>query len=246
MTDKLAETKLFFENSSWYLGKRSYYVQIRSQIVQELLKDSKFESILDIGCGDGSISLPLLAPGTQLTLMDLSQNMLDLARSRVPSQFQTQVKVLNGDFLNVDLPSNAYDLVICLGVLSYVDLLESFFEKIRQLLKPGGILFIECTDGNHPISRFVRTICSVKEGLLGSKDNLELHVHSAAVIAAKFREMGFENLATYRYSTPLPISRRLFSQKFHHKKICAIYGNASNNRMAWLGNECLFQFKKSK
>ena len=246
MTDRLAETKLFFENPNWYLSQRSYYVRIRSQVVLELLKSSRFESILDIGCGDGSISLPQLAPGNHLTLLDLSQNMLNLAQSRVPLDFRTQVETLNGDFMKTDLPVNTYDLIICLGVLSYVESPEPFLEKIQALLKPEGMVIIECTDGGHLLSRFLRTSYSLWDQFCGNKSKVSLNVHSATGIASKFNEMSFEKLATYRYSAPLPVFRKLFSQEFQYKIIHAIYGGAANNRMTWLGNECLFQFKQAK
>lgn len=244
MNDSLVETKLFFENPNWYLSKRGFYVRVRSAIVQELLKGSKFESILDIGCGDGSISLPMLAAGNRLTLLDLSQNMLDLARSHAPYDSRPQLVTINGDFMNTDLPANSYDLIICLGVLSYVNLPEPFLEKIHLLLKPGGMVIIECTDGSHPLSRFLRTVYSLKDAFFGAKSKVRLRVHSAADIASKFNKMCFKMLATYRYSAPLPIFRNLFSQQFHHVKIRFIYGSVASNRMGWLGNECLFQFKK--
>lgn len=244
MADTLAGTKLFFENPKWYLSQRGYYVRIRSDVVRELLNGSRFESILDIGCGDGSISLPVLAPGNRLTLLDLSQNMLDLARSRVPVNMRSQVEALNGDFLNTDLPANAYDLIICLGVLSYVNLPGPFLEKVRLLLKPGGMVLIECTDGDHLLSCFLRTGYAFWNRFRGNKSKMELNAHSAVNIATKFKAMGFETLATYRYSAPLPVFRGLFGPEFQHRKIRAIYGGVANNRMTWLGNECLFQFRK--
>jgi SAM-dependent methyltransferase len=52
------------------------------ETVQELVRLSGDARVLDIGCGDGSISLPLLTGKTSLTLLDLSAKMLSIAKYR--------------------------------------------------------------------------------------------------------------------------------------------------------------------
>ena len=76
MDERLLETKQAFENPQWYFQKLGYHVRVRIETVTEFLNAAKFDRILDIGCGDGSISLPLLTNENRLTLLDMSEGML--------------------------------------------------------------------------------------------------------------------------------------------------------------------------
>src|SRR5208282_2661858 len=110
----------FFDQPRNYLDRRKYEIRLRTETTEAFLKGRKIGSILDIGCGDGSITLPLLSPQRHLTLLDVSPNMLSLVRSRVPEGLIANVELVNADFLTTPLGSELYDVVICVGVLAHV------------------------------------------------------------------------------------------------------------------------------
>jgi predicted TPR repeat methyltransferase len=85
MSTKIDEVKSLFESPQPYLERRRYNINIRAETVQYFLRNREFTRILDIGCGDGSVSIPLLNPQPELTLLDLSANMLSAAQSNIPS-----------------------------------------------------------------------------------------------------------------------------------------------------------------
>jgi len=242
MDQRLAEVKRVFETPQWYLKGRAYHVRVRIDIVQEFLKNQKFERALDIGCGDGSISLPLLTVTRRLTLLDMSESMLSIARSHVPAGFTDAVETMSGDCLGAKLDKNAYDLAICLGVFAYIDKPEKLVEKLFSVLKSGGHLIVECSDKDHFMSSLMRSYDRLKGIMVKPKFRTE--AHSAAQIVARFKAAGFELRGSYRYSAPTRVSRKLFSQDFHYRKIRAVYGTAARNRASWLGNECIFHFRK--
>jgi ubiquinone/menaquinone biosynthesis C-methylase UbiE len=239
---RTAEVKAMFEDAQWYLKNRNYHVRVRTDMVREFLEREKFEQMLDIGCGDGSISLPLLKPDRKLTLLDLSQNMLNIARSRVPAGLSDNVEVLNEHFMRTQFKPGSYDLIICVGVLAYIDDEEAFVEKLASLVRPGGRLFTECTDKNHFMSRLAHGYDRVRN--LFGKPRVRLAGHSSKNIADKFKQAGFQLAATYRYCSPPRPLRKLFNQDFHCKVIRSFFGNSTHNKAAWLGNECIFYFKK--
>ncbi|MGD1089208.1 MAG: methyltransferase domain-containing protein [Verrucomicrobiota bacterium] len=243
MDARLAEVKRLFEKPEWYLSGRTYHVRVRMDVVRDFLKDTEFNSILDIGCGDGSISLPLLTPARRLTLLDMSDAMLDIARSRVPSELSAAVKTASGDFMQAGFDTHSYDLVICLGVLAYVDSPKPLIEKLLSILKPGGKLIVECSDRSHFMSRLARGYDRARN--IFAKPKFRPAAHSANAIVAMFRGAGFQLEAEYRYCAPIRVMRKLFSQGFHYQMICAVHGKAASNRMWWLGNECIFYFRKT-
>ena len=60
MTSKVARVKSLFEVPEKYLAPRQFDIRIRVETVQQFTKHLMVDHILDIGCGDGSLSLPLL------------------------------------------------------------------------------------------------------------------------------------------------------------------------------------------
>ena len=52
--------KAVFEDAGRYLNRRRFDIRIRAETIGALVSGASFRNVLDIGCGDGSISLPLL------------------------------------------------------------------------------------------------------------------------------------------------------------------------------------------
>jgi 2-polyprenyl-3-methyl-5-hydroxy-6-metoxy-1,4-benzoquinol methylase len=239
---RIAEVKAVFEDAQWYLTNRSYHVRVRVDVVQEFLAGKKFGRILDIGCGDGSISAPFLSAENKLTLLDLSNTMLGIARARVPAELAANVETFNEDFMSADLGSRRYDLIICVGVMAYIEDEKAFVAKLASLLNPNGTLITECTDAKHFMSRMARSYDYMRE--LFAKPRTRLITHASEDVVKKFKETGFQLASTYRYCSPIRLMRKLFNQEFHYKMIRMIFGNGMHNHKSWLGNECVFYFKK--
>ena len=66
-------------------------------IVGELLGEVVHAKVLDVGCGDGSISRQLLGAENELTLLDLSPHMLELAETRAPPQHRARMTLVQED-----------------------------------------------------------------------------------------------------------------------------------------------------
>lgn len=105
------------------------------------------QNLLDIGCGAGNYSLKMLSKITDLncTLVDLSKPMLDKAQERVSEKTKKTVKTVQGDFREIDLKENSFDIILAGAVLHHLrddKDWETAFNKFYSLLKPGGCLMI--------------------------------------------------------------------------------------------------------
>ncbi len=103
--------------------------------VQKLLDVLPGGDVLELGCGDGSRELPLLASRYRTTAVDISAEQLRRARERVPS-----ATFVHGDLTEVDFAAQSFDAVCAFYVLNHVprDLLPALFARVHAWLRPGG------------------------------------------------------------------------------------------------------------
>lgn len=107
----------------------------------------QLKSVLDIGCGAGNYSVKLSQkkPDIDITLVDLSQPMLDRAAERVQTLTAGNVDMRKGDFRSIDFGSEKFDVIIATAVLHHLrddKDWETAFNKLFDLLNVGGSIWI--------------------------------------------------------------------------------------------------------
>ena len=103
--------------------------------------------VLDVGCGAGNYTLKLLEllPNLDVTLIDLSQPMLDRATERVRQATTGIVKTIQGDIREIELPDAEFDIVLAAAVLHHLrtdSQWRNVFAAFHRALRPGGSLWI--------------------------------------------------------------------------------------------------------
>jgi ubiquinone/menaquinone biosynthesis C-methylase UbiE len=240
-TRRIDRVRRFFDAPDRYLQPARYNIQIRADIVQEFLRGSRFQSILDIGCGDGSLSIPYLTSESRLTLLDMSKSMLTIAHSRISGELSKNVEIINEDFLTAKLQSQGYDLILCLGVLAHLEFPLEAIRKIALLLKPGGSAIIENADSRHFLTSLWRFRSRARGSTGPEKYDLNALPHSTVV--QEFLRHGFTLAGVYRYAIGLPGMQKVLKQSQLYQLVRAIYGPPESNRNTCLGNECLYHFR---
>ena len=97
------------------------------------------ENALEIGCGTGAFSRALARRAKQVTAIDLSSEMIRVARSRSHQFPQIEFEV--DDILTRALPAAHFDCIATIATLhhlSHTDVLP----KLKAALRPGGKLVI--------------------------------------------------------------------------------------------------------
>jgi 2-polyprenyl-3-methyl-5-hydroxy-6-metoxy-1,4-benzoquinol methylase len=97
------------------------------------------ENVLEIGCGTGAFSRALALSAKNVTAIDLSSEMIRVARSR-SSQFP-QIEFEVGDIMTRALPAAHFDCIATIATLhhlSHADVLP----KLKDALRPGGKLVV--------------------------------------------------------------------------------------------------------
>jgi 2-polyprenyl-3-methyl-5-hydroxy-6-metoxy-1,4-benzoquinol methylase len=243
MSSKIDQVKANFAQPEQYLRSMAFNIQVRKEIVEGFVGDAVLKSILDIGCGNGAISIPLLRHYSQLTLLDISNTMLSIALSRIPTEFLGNVKTINEDFMKTDLQIQSYDLILCLGVLAHVDSPMDVIAKMVSLVKPNGSIIVENSDSQHPINYLLNLYSAIRNVFLPTP--YPLNQLSGAKLVEMFGNQGLKLSALYRYSLPVPGMARVFSNDSMYNFIRKVYGTHTNNYRSWLGSECIYHFRKS-
>jgi len=103
--------------------------------------------LLDVGCGAGNFTLKLLQslPNLDVTLVDLSQPMLQRACQRIGAVSTREIQIVQGDIRDLTFPTGQFDIILAAAVLHHLRGAEHWravFSKFHQALKPGGSLWI--------------------------------------------------------------------------------------------------------
>ena len=105
--------------------------------------------VLDFGCGDGRVAIPLAGLGYEVTAVDSSQRMLDRLADRAPDLTTVQAAA---DGIAGHLGRRKMDAVYTLAVLihhSYADCLN-IIGILRAATKLGGILVLDWPFSDQP------------------------------------------------------------------------------------------------
>jgi ubiquinone/menaquinone biosynthesis C-methylase UbiE len=237
---RVEQVRSVFDRRENYLDKRQLDIRLRTETAARLVEGKEYSNILDIGCGDGSISVPLLNARSRLTLLDISDAMLSRARSRVPEDLIPRATFVNQDFMEVPFEEKAFDLLICVGVLAHVASPSKVIAKLASLLTPGGTLILECTDGFHFMGRISRVRNRV--AWIFRPPKYKLNVLSAAEILAMAQREGLRLTNEFRYALPLPGLSHLLSSASSYRLARSLFGDVQHNHNRWLGNQFIFSF----
>lgn len=136
---------------SYFRENAEQWNQIRALHVPEALLEQEFLSVvgespisdyLDIGTGTGRL-LELLAGRTERGMgIDLSQEMLTVARANLEKAALRNVHVRQADMYNMPVADSSVDLATLHLVLHYSDDPAAVIEEAARVLKPGGRLVI--------------------------------------------------------------------------------------------------------
>ena len=105
--------------------------------------------VLDVACGTGDMAVELLRQGCSVTGVDLSKEMMAIAKQKAP-----QAEYSLADVERLPFGEASFDAVTCaFGVRNFVHLEQGIKEMLR-VLKPGGrLVILELATPDSPIIR---------------------------------------------------------------------------------------------
>ncbi len=138
--------------ATWYddlleSGEGTYQRDLILPNVLRLLEIKKGEKVLDLACGQGFFSREFFKAGASIYGVDLSKNLIELARKQSPKEIRFEVS--SAEKLSF-LESGGVDAVVCVLALQNIkNIGEVFSETARVLARGGRFIFVI----NHPSFR---------------------------------------------------------------------------------------------
>ncbi len=124
--------------------------------------------LLEVGVGTG-FNLPLYTNRIRVTGIDLSPDMLSLARKRVDEGDLTHVEALREmDASRLEFPDESFDMVAAMYVITVVPDPEAVLSEMVRVAKPGADIYVInhfASEGNGPRAIIERQIARVGDGL---------------------------------------------------------------------------------
>jgi ubiquinone/menaquinone biosynthesis C-methylase UbiE len=186
-----------FFDSDAYLS-RNPIVLIRARLVAELLTDLHGARVLDLGCGDGSVSLPLRVAGNDVTLVDFSEKMLRRAKHAAASPAWGKAEYVHADVLDWE-PEGVYEAVLCIGLLAHVSSPDRLVKRAATVTRPGGHCILQITDGGHPLGWLLTRYARVRK-----REGYRLNELTREKLVALAARYGLMPVETRRYGLLLP------------------------------------------
>lgn len=143
---------LYNKISATYLENRPLAISDHTEVptVIALSGDVRDKSVLDAGCGPGKHAKKLIAKGARLTGVDISGEMINIAREHCRNKGEFFV----ADLTQVKFARASFDLIIASLSLMYLKDIKPVFKNFSRWLRPRGRLVFSLY---HPV-RFLHKI----------------------------------------------------------------------------------------
>lgn len=111
-----------------------------TRVVLELASPKPGERVLDLACGTGSVArqvAPMVGISGQVLALDINSEMLEVGRAQ-PSPAGASILWQVGDATRLELPGDAFDLVLCQQGLQFFPDRAASVREMRRVLRGGG------------------------------------------------------------------------------------------------------------
>jgi SAM-dependent methyltransferase len=133
-----------------WVAEQARYDQINrgfGERVVQTLAPCPGERVLDVGCGNGALSLaigPLVAPTGSVLGLDISGPMLATATARGREAGLTNVRFERGDAQVHPLPETGFDGIVSRFGVMFFDDPDAAFANLARSLRSGGRMVFAC------------------------------------------------------------------------------------------------------
>jgi SAM-dependent methyltransferase len=163
-----------------------------------LIQLTEGETVLDLGSGGGIdvlLSAKRVGPTGKAYGLDMTDDMLALARENQRTAAVDNVEFLKGEIENIPLPNESVDVVISNCVINLSADKSRVLREAFRVLRPGGRFAVSDVVVNGMVPEEVRQSMLLWVGCIAGA--LEREDYRAKLITAGFADISFETTRTY-------------------------------------------------
>nr|WP_173812709.1 class I SAM-dependent methyltransferase [Dendrosporobacter quercicolus]NSL47779.1 class I SAM-dependent methyltransferase [Dendrosporobacter quercicolus DSM 1736]SDM76669.1 Ubiquinone/menaquinone biosynthesis C-methylase UbiE [Dendrosporobacter quercicolus] len=186
----------------------SLYDKLVEKIIDPILSEKKQLQILDAGGGTGKWSVYFAKKGHQVTLIDVAEPMLKVAREVVEKEkLLNKIVIEKGDIVHLSYKDQSYEFVFSdRNPISHCGQKENSYQSIRELyrvLRKDGIIFGCVLNRMRKVAQLAmeldldRALQLTKEGDLQRGQNDFSHYYLADELKAILLDTGFTDIKIY-------------------------------------------------
>jgi SAM-dependent methyltransferase len=162
------------------------------------------ESVLDVAAGTGSIArhvAPMVGVEGRVVALDINPAMLAVGRA-VVAPAGARIEWREGDAMKLDLPDQAFDLVLCQQGLQFFSDRGAALREIRRVLKPEGRTVVSVWQDldYHPVYRALFEATARNLEANASDFGVSFSLGDAGALRALLQEAGFGHIEITRRS----------------------------------------------
>lgn len=148
--------KSYNKIARWYHEVRTkgqgwfYNEMLEMPTTLKFLRDVRGKKILDLGCGTGIYAKILRRRGARIRGIDISEEMIKIARKENP---KIEFKV--GSMDNLPYKNKEFDIVLAALSIEYLKEWDKVFKEVRRVLKSRGLFIFS---GSNPVIGSIKKI----------------------------------------------------------------------------------------
>ncbi len=138
--------------------------------------------VWDLGCGPGQTAKYLKDLGVEISGLDLSEKLLEQARTIYP-----EIRFVKGNILNLGFENDTVAGAVSFYLIVHFteDQVGTAFSEVFRVLQPGGIFLLTCHVGEGTVHL---------DEFLGRKIDIDFMFFTADFISRCLKDAGFENI----------------------------------------------------
>ena len=117
--------------------------ELEQRVISSFIKDIPRDSMLELGCGTGHWSGYFIKQGFNITGVDISEAMLQLAKAK-----ELKAEFMKADSQKLPFRNESYTVISSINMLEFVDNQDKVLQEIYRILKPEGWLILGCLNAH--------------------------------------------------------------------------------------------------
>lgn len=127
-----------YDQSRYSSDKQKKIDEYAKAVVLDLVGDADHKTMLDCGCGTGRFANLLAQRGARVVGMDISGNMIKIAKKKTPL-----AEFIIGDVFNMPFKEKEFDLLVCSQLLTHLHQYKKPLLEMKRVINRNGTIIID-------------------------------------------------------------------------------------------------------